>query len=156
VQFGTIKAGLVVDKLTSLDLKFAVSAEGIAEALAVAGSTAHEFGVTLDETMAIMAAVIERTQRGATEVGRAMRTIFVRIRRPEAIEDLYKLAGVTSYTREGFRNIIPVLSELHTKWEGLSEEQRAHIAFTVSGLRQTDKFLALLKQGLQEFRKEWK
>jgi hypothetical protein len=68
----------IVDKLTAIDIKAAVSAGGLAEAMARTANSARLAGVDMNTLLGYLAAVGEVTQREMTTVGEAFKTIFAR------------------------------------------------------------------------------
>ena len=68
----------IVDKLTSVDMEAAVSAGGLAEAMARTANSARLAGVDMNQLIGYMAAVGEVTQRDMSTVGEAFKTIFAR------------------------------------------------------------------------------
>lgn len=134
----------IVDILSLLDKKYAISTAELGNSLKVVGPVAKDFGLSLEETAGILTAVISTTRIGASQVGNAMKTIFTRVRRPEVIKDLYEIAGVISRTDTGFADLGTVLEQLNRRWDSLTESEREYLSENIAGIRQTSQFRALM------------
>ncbi|MEK6880708.1 MAG: phage tail tape measure protein, partial [Nanoarchaeota archaeon] len=139
----------VLNKLVAVDAKFAVSAGDLVEALRRVGSTATDAGVGLDELIAIVTAVQERTFRGGAVIGNAFKTIFTRIQRPETIKQIEEL-GIAVRDLEG--NVAPatqILISLAQSYDTLSKSQRQQIDELTAGIFQMN----VLKAAIQDLSK---
>lgn len=61
----------IVDQMTTLDLKFAASAGGIATALSKVASVAAQSGIELEKMEAILTITQDQTQQSADTIGNA-------------------------------------------------------------------------------------
>ena len=153
----------VVDRLSAVDLSAAVEAGGIAEAMSKTAVSAQLAGVSIDQLIAMVSTVGEVSQAGMSEVGNAVRTIFARMKDVSdgnlsrigddgAIEDLSNIEGtleaVGIQLRESnneFRNMFTILDETANKWTEMSSVQKAAVAESYSGIRQSEKFNILME-----------
>ena len=157
----------VVSKLTSVDMESAVSAGGLAAALQNVATTAQLAGVSLDETIAYASTIIETTQRDASSVGMALRTIMSRYGNVKAgaytkmnlesssdtdlenLNDIEKVLGKIGIrirsTNTEFRSFSDVLEELSDKWINLDNVSKNAIATAMAGVRQREQFLVLME-----------
>lgn len=89
---GFQKAGLttteIVNKLATVDAKFAVSSKDLAQGLARAGAVASDAGVEFDKLIGIITSAQQTTARGGAVIGNAIKTIFTRIERRDTLETL--------------------------------------------------------------------
>lgn len=157
----------VVSKLTAVDMDAAASAGGIAAALQNVATTAQLAGVSLDETIAYATTIIETTQRDASSVGMALRTIMSRYGNVKAgaytkmnlesssdtdlenLNDIEKVLGKIGInirsTNTEFRSFSEVLDELGDKWATLDNVSKNAIATAMAGVRQREQFLVLME-----------
>ena len=157
----------VVSKLTAVDMEAASSAGDIAAALQNVSTTAQLAGVSLDETIAYATTIIETTQRDASSVGMALRTIMSRYGNVKAgaytkmnlesssdtdlenLNDIEKVLGKIGIrirsTNTEFRSFSDVLEELSDKWINLDNVSKNAIATAMAGVRQREQFLVLME-----------
>jgi len=114
----------ILNKLVAVDTKFAVSAEDLANGLARAGSIAQEVGVSFDELNAAITIAQERTARGGSVIGNALKTIFTRLRSDETVQALRSIGVESLNAQGGLKGAIPLLEEVAQKLQGLSEGER--------------------------------
>lgn len=95
----------ILNKMVAVDNSFAVSSKDLAEGLARAGSTAQDAGVSFDELLGLVTAVQQRTARGGAVIGNAFKTIFARISRGGAIEDLKALGVEIDASQNGIEKL---------------------------------------------------
>ncbi len=138
-----LKAIDVVNKLVSVDAKFAVSSADLAEALTRVGSTAQDAGVGFDKLIALVTGAQQVTQRGGSVIGNALNTIFTRLKRADTLEQLELLGIQVREVEAGTGRLtgalVPadrILAQLGEKFKTLNQEQKANVAETVAGVRQ--------------------
>jgi len=100
-----LTAEQVTNKLVAVDTRFAVSAKDLADGLTRAGSTAEDARVSFDELLGIITAVQQKTQRGGAVIGNALKTIFTRLGRQGAIEDLQALGVAIDESQSGIQKL---------------------------------------------------
>lgn len=150
----------IVDKLTAIDLKAAVSSADLAIAMSRTASSASMAGVSMDKLLGYLAVMKETTQSSAEEIGTAMRSIFARLQNVkvgkfvddetgEAINDVEKALGKIGIalrdTNGDFRNMETVLDEVAAKWDSLTNLEQSAIATSIAGTRQRNQFLILMQ-----------
>ena len=113
---GFANAGITVaevaDKLAEVDTKFAVSTEDLINGLERASASARVAGVSLDELLAIITTVQERTQRGGAVIGNAFKTIFARVQRTDTLKLLQDLGIEVLDSSGNVRAAIPIFQDL--------------------------------------------
>lgn len=153
----------IVDKLTSIDLKAAVSAGGLAEAMARTANSARLVGVDMNTLLGYIAAVGESTQREASVVGEAFKRIFARysnVKLGKLIDDetgeslndyetVLNSIGVTirDQVTGNFRDFDVVLSEVIDKYKQLDPNSTkvSALAQALGGTLQRENVLALFE-----------
>lgn len=144
-------AGLTVasigDKLAEVDTKFAVSTEDLINGLERASASARVAGVSLDELLAAVTTVQERTQRGGAVIGNAFKTIFARLGRTDTLKTLEDLGINVLDTSGNVRNAIPLFQELATELNklGLRSVEAGEVIQKVAGVRQRDILISLVE-----------
>jgi TP901 family phage tail tape measure protein len=134
----------VVDKMTAVDNAFAVSTKDLAEGLSRVGNSSQEAGVSLNETLAAITALQQRTARGGSVIGNALKSIFTRVGRPENIDLLNQLGVSTQKVTGESRDAISVLRDLAGVYRNLGDAQRKQVSEQIAGLFQINQFQALL------------
>lgn len=127
-----ITSSEIINKLVAVDTKFAVSAEDLAKGISRAGSIAQEVGVNFDQLNAAITVAQEKTARGGSVIGNALKTIFTNIRSDKAVEAL-RAVGVESLNAQGqLKGAIPLLQELADKMKNMSGGERIQLLETVA------------------------
>jgi TP901 family phage tail tape measure protein len=138
-----ITTGEVINKLAELDVKFAVSSADLVKGLQRAGGSAGLARVSFEELAAMIAVVQERTARGGSVIGNALRTIFAKLQGADAISAVEGV-GVAVRDLEGnFRSTTTILEELSARMLELDDVTKADILQKVAGKRQIETLIAL-------------
>ena len=157
----------VVDKLTAVDMEAAISAGGLAQAMAEGNNMARTAGASMNWYAGALAAVTSNTQLDPTRVGTAYRTMFSRYANVksgkfvateseknaegfdesdyEDLNDVEKVLGKLGINiRSGgsFKNIEVVFSEIAKRWSALSDVEKSAIATALAGTRQREVMVA--------------
>jgi TP901 family phage tail tape measure protein len=128
----------VVNRLTAVDTKFAVSAQDLAKAIERVGSTAAEAGIQFNQLLGFVTAAQTQTSRGGAVIGNAFKSIFTRLARPEVLSDL-QAVGVT--TKDAAGQILPmvqIMKNLASQYSHLGAAQKSFISETVGGVYQVN------------------
>jgi TP901 family phage tail tape measure protein len=134
----------LVSKFAAVDVKFAVSAEDFADAIARTGAAAKGAGVDIDELIGLVTAAQQQTARGGKVIGNSFKTIFTRIGRTDTLNQLENL-GIAVRDIEGKTlGAKKILTDLANTFDHLSEAQKAQIAQTVGGVFQINVLKAVL------------
>lgn len=126
----------IVNKLESLNGKFAVSSRDLAEAISRTGAVAKDAGLNFDQLLAVITSVQQQTQRGGAVIGNAFQSIFTRTARPETLQALTDLGVQTRKLSGDTLPLINVLQNLAQKYSSLSDNQKESIASQIAGTRQ--------------------
>ena len=146
---GFADAGLntteIINKLAAVDVKFAVSADDLINALARAGAVAQDAGVSFDQLIGAVTSAQQITARGGAVIGNSFKTIFTRLQRSSTLDRLQEL-GIAVKDLQG--NTLPaltVLRELSRSYDTLGAATKAAVAEQVGGVFQINILKAALK-----------
>lgn len=149
----------IVDKLTAIDLKAAVTASDLAVAMSRTANSANISGVSMDRLLGYLATVEEVTQKSAETIGESFKTIFARMGNIKLgkyldddgedlsdVETVLKSFGIALRDVDGdFRNFSEVLDDVYAKWEQFGAIDKRAIANAFAGTRQQENFLVLME-----------
>ena len=166
-KLGAEEVNQVVDEMTALDAKAALTAGDLATAMAKANVSASLAGVDRQSYEAMLTTVIDTSQQSADSVGTAFKTLFARFGNVKAgkysssygseLEDgeftalndietvLNKMNIKTRDTVGEFRDIQDVLDEIATKWNTFDEVSQNAITTAMAGTRQREVFNVLME-----------
>ena len=134
----------ILNKIATVDTKFAVSGNVIAEALTRVSSTAKEAGVSFDSLIGITTALQQITSRGGSVIGNSLKSIFQRIQRPEVIEQLNEMGIATEDLNGKLLGSDVILRNVAKSYSTLSQAQQAQITQISAGLFQANQFKAII------------
>lgn len=145
----------------SMAVDFSKGIKEMAEGIQVSGSVANDAGYDLERYSAILGNLIEKTRQSGSELGRSLRTMFVRTTKASTSalaggevteEDLSNaeaaLRRVGIEVRDGkeeFRDFDAIMTDLYNKIDDLSEVDLSNIAYEVASTRQTAVFKVMVK-----------
>lgn len=146
----------VVDKLNEVANNYAVSAEGLGEALKRSASSLNVAGNTLDQSLALIAGANTVVQN-APKVGNALKTISMRLRgvkedTGELIPSLRETFMLLTNNKvdimldeDTFKSTYQIMTELGAVWDGLTDKQRAYLAELSAGKTQANVFVSIME-----------
>jgi TP901 family phage tail tape measure protein len=135
---------VLVSKFAAVDVKFAVSAEDFAQAIARAGASARDAGVDINELIGIVTAVQERTARGGAVIGNAFKTIFTRLRRGSTLQQLEDIGIAVRDLKGSTLPAMKILQQLANRYDTLTDAQRSYISQNVAGVFQINMLKAAM------------
>jgi TP901 family phage tail tape measure protein len=151
---GFADAGLntteIINKLAAVDVKFAVSAEDLINALARAGAVAQDAGVNFDQLIGAVTSAQQITARGGAVIGNSFKTIFTRLQRSSTLDRLQELGVAVKDLRGETLPALTVLKQLAESYDTLGDSTKASIAEQVGGVFQIN----ILKAALKDLSKE--
>ena len=151
---GFAKAGLtttqIINKLAAVDVKFAVSADGLVEALKRTGAVAMDAGLSFDELIGMVTAAQQTTARGEAVIGNAFKTIFTRVQRPETLKTLRQLGIAVDDASGKSLSAKKVLEQLAMSYDGLSSSAKDAVNQQVAGVFQIN----ILKAAIGDLQKQ--
>lgn len=141
-------AGHIADVLAAGADKSLGGVNDLAEGLKYAGVPAHQFGVSLDETVGTLAMFAKNGILG-TMAGTSLRMMFVRLAGPtSAAKADMKELGLTFWDSKGnFEGVANMAGQLHDKLAGLTVQQRESTLVTLFGARSLSESNILYQQG---------
>lgn len=134
----------ILNKIATVDTKFSVSGNVIAEALTRVASTAKDAGVSFDRLIGITTALQQITSRGGSVIGNALKSIFQRIQRPEVIDQLNQMGIATEDLNGQMLSADAILTNLAKSYNGLSQAQQQQVTQLSAGLFQANQFKAII------------
>ena len=146
---GFADAGLtttsIINKLAAVDVKFAVSADDLINALARAGAVAQDAGVNFDQLVGAVTSAQQITARGGAVIGNSFKTIFTRIQRSSTLDRLQELGIAVRDIRGYTLPALTVLTNLSKTYDTLGSSTKAAVAEQVGGVFQINVLKAALK-----------
>lgn len=139
-----LDANAILNRIATVDTKFAVSGNVIAEALTRVASTANEAGVSFNSLIGITTALQQITARGGSVIGNSLKSIFQRIQRPEVIEQLNQMGVATEDLNGQMLSADTILSNLAKRYNDLSTAQQQQVTQLAAGLFQANQFKAII------------
>ena len=140
----------IINKLAAVDVKFAVSADDLVNALARAGAVAQDAGVNFDQLIGAVTAAQQITARGGAVIGNSFKTIFTRIQRSSTLDRLEELGIAVRDIRGNTLPALTVLQNLSSSYDNLAVSTKAAVAEQVGGVFQINVLKAALKDLSQE------
>ena len=135
----------ILDAWNEIANRTAIEEDVLAAATKKAGTAAVNAGVNFDQFNGMVASVGSATRQTGEEIGTAFRSIFQRINRPTARNVLGGIGINVSDISGNLKGFVPVITELHEKWEGLTNAQKLNVATGVSGIHHYNTFLTLME-----------
>lgn len=155
-QQGMKVADVMTSISRSLGMDFATGIKGMAEGIEIMGALSNELGMSIEETMALMAATSEQTRLSFSEIANAFKTTMARTIRISgtedevSVQDLAKtekaLRGVGVEVRNfitgELRSFIEIMDDLAVVWDDLTDSQRGAVGDAMGGARQISTIMA--------------
>ena len=140
----------IINKLAAVDVKFAVSADDLVNALSRAGAVAQDAGVQFDQLIGAVTAAQQITARGGAVIGNSFKTIFTRVQRSSTISRLEELGIAVRDIRGNTLPALTVLKNLSSAYDTLGASTKAAVAEQVGGVFQVN----ILKAAIKDLNKE--
>ena len=159
------EAMAIVDRFNEVGNRFAITSQGIGEALRLSASALNEGGNSLNESIAMITAANE-VVNDPSSVGTALKTLTLRLRGAkteleDAGLDIENMATTTSQLQakllaltggkvdimldaNTFKNSTQILREMAAAWEHMTDVQRASALELMGGKRQANVLSALV------------
>ncbi len=149
----------IIDKLTSVDMKAAVSAGGLAEAMSRCANIANNSGTSMDRLIGYMATVGEVTQDSMSVIGNSFKSMYSRMNNikigkfvddetGESLSDtervLNKLGIQLRDTQNTYRDFDDVLDDVGNNWRNFTQVEQNAISVAIAGTMQRERFIALM------------
>jgi TP901 family phage tail tape measure protein len=144
----------IIDKWINVEKNFAVTSADLAEATKVAGASASQLGITIDEFLGDVTAIVELTRKSGSEAARSLQFIYARLLTSAApvLTTIGKVStrlneqGQATFALTNInRSATDVLDELASKWDTYTNRERLAIATSVASKGQMTSFMALMQ-----------
>ena len=146
------------DVMTALGAATATSTDEIAQGLSKFAAVADTVGLSYEFATAALATITSNTRESADVVGNALKTLFSRIQGLQLGETLEDGVDLNKYSEalakigvdviDANGNLIAmdeILTNMASKWDGLTDSQKVATAETVAGVRQYTQLMALME-----------
>jgi len=140
-----LTAETITNKLVAVDVKFAVSAKDLSQAISRVGSSAEEAGINFDQLNAGVTAVQQITGRGGAVIGNSLKTIFTRVQRPEVLKQLQELGVAVRDQNGALLDAITIFQNYGRVRENLNQVERASTDELLGGVFQINQLKALTR-----------
>lgn len=147
-----------MDKINYVGNNFAISSEGILTAITSGANVLAEYGVSMDDTVAMIASA-NTTLQDSSRVGNGLKTIAINLAGIKAnasngtlelnktAKALKEIAGIDVFENEEtgeLKNMPQLIDEIASKWSSFTEEQRAGLSEGIAGKEQAAVFQSLM------------
>lgn len=145
----------------SMPYDFANGVKELSEGIKASGSVAKDAGYDLENYTALLGTLIAKTRQSGGELGRSLRTMFVRTTKAstsalangEVTEDdlsnaekaLRRVGIEVRSDIDTFKSFDEIMGELYKKVDSLSDVDLSNIAYEVASTRQTNVFKMMIK-----------
>lgn len=147
-----------MDKINYVGNNFAISSDGILTAITSGANVLAEYGVSMDDTVAMIASA-NTTLQDSSRVGNGLKTIAINLAGIKAnasngtlelnktAKALKEIAGIDVFENEEtgeLKNMPQLIDEIASKWSSFTEEQRAGLSEGIAGKEQAAVFQSLM------------
>lgn len=141
-------AGTIADTLAAGSAASTASVTSLSEGLQNVGSTARNFGMSLQDTVGTLAAFDQNAIRGA-EGGTALNSLLSKLAAPtKKAQEALDQYGISLTDRNGeFKTITELAGQFQQKLGGLTDKEKAHAVQTIAGTFGQKALNALIKEG---------
>lgn len=162
MEVNELSAQKVNDIYSQLAAKTASNVEEISIAMSKVAPLAHNAGMEIETTAAMLAQMIEKTREAPETLGTAMKTVIARFQElkkdpaliepvdgemvdANKVETALNTIGVALRDTSGqFRQLDEVFLEISQKWNSLDVNTQRYIATIAAGSRQQSRFIAMM------------
>jgi len=153
-QLGVDDSTKIVDKWINVEKQFAVTSKDLADATKVAGAAANQLGITMNQFLGDVTAIVEVTRKSGAEAARGLTFIYARLltSAKTTIEQIAKVpfyldktGQSTNVVGTSLRSISSILEDLATKWSTLDTKEKLSIATSLGSKRQMTVLYALMQ-----------
>ncbi|MDU5081223.1 phage tail tape measure protein [uncultured Tissierella sp.] len=115
---------LLLDKINKIADDYTVSSQDLIDGLLKSSEVSRDFGLTLDQNIALLTVMREASGATGKEIGNALKSILVFTQRDKSI-DVLKSLGISSFTDEletNFRPAWEIFQDISSKWDSASKD----------------------------------
>lgn len=133
-QLEASEATRVTDALARASAASSAEMPDLAQGLGNVGPIAAKFGLSVEDTVAILSAFSERGIKGA-EAGTQLKSMLTNMTRPtDKVTAAWKKLGISMYDAQGnIRPLTQVLAEMRPALEAMSDQERNETVQTLAG-----------------------
>lgn len=135
----------LIDKLTAVESRNAVTAGDLAKAILRTGAAARTAGLSLDELNSVVTIIQERTRKGGKEIGTSLRFILRKLFSKDSLNSLEEYGVQTKETTGELRGAFDIISDLSKVFPNLTRQQKLNVAQATAGSRRYNDFISLLE-----------
>ena len=149
----------IIDKLAGVDMRAAVSAGGLAEAMSKCADIANSSGTSMDRLIGYMAAVGKNSQDSMSLIGDTFHSMYSRMNNiqigrfiddetSESLSDaetaLNELGIQLKDTENTYRDFDAVLDDVGKNWSGFTQTEQNAISTAIAGTMHRERFITLM------------
>ena len=161
-----------IDQINYAGNNFAISSEGVTQALQNGGATLSAYGVTLSDSIAMITAANESMQDPA-RIGNGLRSIAVNFagikanaktgtlelnKSAKALKEIADIDIFTDKSKTSVKDMTTLMEELYTKWGTLNEKEQLGLSEALAGKTQSAVFQSLMQNWdrVRQYQNEYK
>lgn len=135
----------IVNKWNNVANKNATTMVVLADATKQAGIAGYNAGFNFDEFTGIVTALEAATRKAGSSIGRALKMIFQRMRRPSAIQQLQELDIQVMQTSTTYRRGADILADVAARWSQLTNVQKLNLTMAMAGTRRYNDLMVIIQ-----------
>jgi DNA repair exonuclease SbcCD ATPase subunit len=161
-----------IDMVNYAGNNWAISTEGVTQALQNGGSVLSSYGVTLSDSIAMISSANESMQ-DPSRIGNGLRSLAINfagiktnakegtIEMNKSAKALREIAGIDIFTdksKTSVKDMMTLMDEIYDKWDGLTDVQQKGLSEGLAGKTQAAVFQSLMNgwSRVRQFQNEYK
>jgi TP901 family phage tail tape measure protein len=147
------------DKINYVGNNFAVSSDGILQAIQSGANVLASYGVTMDDSIAMITAA-NTTLQDTSRVGRGLKTLATKLagvkanasdgtlelnKTAMALKEVAGIDVIKDGTTDEIKDMATLIDELASKWDDLSEYEQSGLSEAIAGAEQAAVFQSLMQ-----------
>ena len=152
------EAADVADKFNQVAASSAADINELSTAFSKAAAQANQAGISMDNYLAYIATMEEKTREAPENIGTSLKTIFSRMQQVKTgentednisvnqVETALKTVNIALRDANGqLRDLEDIFAELGPKWQSLDRNTQAYLGTIIAGTRQQSRFITLMQ-----------
>ena len=161
-----------IDMINYAGNNWAISTEGVTQALQNGGSVLSSYGVTLSDSIAMISSANESMQ-DPSRIGNGLRSLAINfagiktnakegtLEMNKSAKALKEIAGIDIFTdksKTSVKDMMTLMDEIYDKWDGLTDVQQKGLSEGLAGKTQAAVFQSLMNgwDRVRQFQQEYK
>ena len=161
-----------IDQINYAGNNYAISTEGVTQALQNGGSVLSSYGVTLSDSIAMITAANESMQ-DPSRIGNGLRSLAINfagiktnakegtLEMNKSAKALKEIAGIDIFTdksKTSVKDMMTLMDEIYDKWDGLTDVQQKGLSEGLAGKTQAAVFQSLMQnwETVKKMQQEYK